>query len=98
MLSGTPLLEIAIRHYCVNLVQSNLSNYSRHQIDSICESGTIVDGNSYVAKVKGWYTFEEVLDKFEFANTELAKKIKDLALQLSKEEDFLLVSYEEDTK
>ncbi len=95
--TAKPIMESAIEYYVTSLVKSKLG-YSKHQIDHICDHGTVSDGNSYAAKVKGYYSPEETIAKLEASNTELAIQIKELAAQLhadTNEDDFLMVDLED---
>ena len=93
--TAKPIIESAIEYYTTNLIKSKLGHYSKHQINSICDLGLAAKGDTYAAKVKGYYTYAEALDKLEAADNELANKIKTLALTLHIDDDFLIVSHED---
>lgn len=85
-----PIVEMALEYYISGLV-IHKNGYSKHQIDYICDHGTVSDGNSYTAKVKGHYSLEETIARLDASNTELAMQIKEFAKQLHDEDDFVLV-------
>ncbi len=94
--TAKPIIETAIEYYAMKLVKSSSGDYSKHQIDSICDNGVSVDGNSYVARVKGYYSYSEMIEQLEKASSDLAVQIKEMAFKLNEEDDdFVLISHDD---
>jgi len=92
--AAKPLVELALEYYVSSLVKKD-NKYSAYQIDAICENNKVVSGDTYAAKLKGYYTLEETIKKLESANSDLAKQIKDTAYKLHEEDDFLIIEHDQ---
>jgi hypothetical protein len=83
-------VEIVLNFYVAGLVKTQ-KGYSAYQIDHICETGAIVSGDSYAAKLKGYYSVDKVTSMLNSSSTELVGNIRKMIYEITQDDDFVLL-------
>lgn len=86
---GRPIIDIAIE-YCTGKIVQSGKGYLAYQIDMLCEKNKIVD-DSYAARVNGYYSIEQTIERLEKAKSTLAEEIKFYAYKLYTDDDFIVL-------
>ncbi len=91
--AAKPAFEVALSYYCSSITRYE-KGYLKHQIDSLCEYGT-VPADSYAARVKGYYSIEEAIKKIADGKSELSRQIHTFSIKIHEDDDVVIIEHNE---